>query len=72
MALGYSGWEKEDSLKVSVMTMRVKWGSSISPPFHLTNVVIQGGILSPFLFNVNMNDLSLNLNACGTGCRVSD
>ena len=28
--------------------------------------------MSPFLFNVYMNDLSLNLNACGTGCRVGD
>lgn len=53
-------------------TMRVKWGNSTSAPFHVTNGVRQGGILSPFLFNLYMNDLSLILNACGTGCRVGD
>ena len=33
-------------------TMSVKWGNSVSPPFHVTNGVRQGGILSPFLFNI--------------------
>ena len=28
----------------------------------------QGGILSPFLFNVYMDDLSVNLKKCPTGC----
>ena len=30
--------------------------------------VRQGGILSPFLFNVYMDDLSVNLKKCPTGC----
>ena len=30
--------------------------------------VRQGGILSPFLFNVYMDDLSVNLKECPTGC----
>ena len=51
---------------------RVRWGSVTSDPFHVTNGVRQGGILSPFLFNMYMNDLSLILNASGTGCRIGD
>ena len=50
----------------------MRWGSVTSDPFHVTNGVRQGGILSPFLFNMYMNDLSLILNASGTGCRIGD
>ena len=53
-------------------TMRVKWGSVTSAPFHVSNSVRQGGILSPILFNWYMNDLSLLLNTSGTGCRVGN
>ena len=30
--------------------------------------VRQGGILSPYLFNVYMDDLGQSLNCCKTGC----
>jgi len=33
-------------------TMMVRWGDAMSDPFHVSNGVRQGGILSPFLFNV--------------------
>ena len=46
----------------------VRWGNSLSDPFHVNNVVRQGGILSPYLFNVYMDDLSQSLNCCKTGC----
>ena len=41
----------------------VKWGSVLSQSFHATNGVRQGGISSPHLFNVYINDLSIRLNS---------
>ena len=49
-------------------TMRVRWGDCISSPFRISNGVRQGGILSPYLFNVYMDDLSSLLNGCNTVC----
>ena len=49
-------------------TMCVRWGGSVSSKFTVSNGVRQGGILSPFLFNVYMDDLSVNLKKCPTGC----
>ena len=46
----------------------VRWGSSVSAGFNVSNGVRQGGILSPFLFNVYTDDLSDMLNRCGYGC----
>ena len=40
----------------------------ISSKFTVSNGVRQGEILSPFLFNVYMDDLSVNLKKCPTGC----
>ena len=39
----------------------------MSSKFHVTNRVCQGSVLSPFLFNVYVNDLSECLNKSGIG-----
>ena len=56
----------------SHQTMRARWGTSTSTPFLVSNGVRQGGILSPLLFNLYMDDLSKQLNECKTGCMVGD
>ena len=51
--------------------MCVRWGRVYSSSFIVTNGVRQGGILSPYLFNVYVNDLSVKLNSCHVGCYYS-
>ena len=53
-------------------TMYVRWGDILSAPFNVSNGVRQGGILSPYLFNVYMDDLSVELNNCTYGCLVGN
>ena len=53
-------------------SMQVRWGSSVSGPFSVGNGVRQGGLLSPALFNLYMNDLSDQLNDCSTGCMIGN
>ncbi len=50
--------------------MVVKWGNALSDPFKVSFGVRQRGILSPFLFNMYMDELSNRLNACKTGCLI--
>ena len=54
----------------SHQSMYVRWAGVLSDRFYVSNGVRQGGILSPFLFNVYMDDLSIALNACPTGVVV--
>ena len=37
------------------------WGSTLSTAFEVSNGVRQGGILSPMIFNLYINDLSIRL-----------
>ncbi len=39
-------------------TLMVRWGNIVFAPFTVSNGVRQGGILSLYLFNVYMDDLS--------------
>ena len=48
-------------------SMYIKWGSTFSGKFHVTNGVRQGGVLSPLLFNVYVSELSDCLNKSGIG-----
>ena len=45
-------------------------GSALSDSFFITNGVRQGGILSPLLFNVYMDDLSSSLSNTPIGCSI--
>ena len=50
----------------------VKWGDSYSRTFRVTSGVRQGGILSPRIFTLYVNDLILALRNSGVGCRIID
>lgn len=54
-------------IRISHQTARVRRGSVTFVPFHVTSGVRQCRILSPFLFDAYINDLSLILNAYDTG-----
>ena len=50
----------------------IKWGNETSTYFTITNGVRQGGILSPTLFSIYMDDLSFILSESGIGCHIDD
>jgi hypothetical protein len=50
----------------------VRWGGVCSNAFNVRNGVRQGGILSPILFNVYVDELSINLNNSETGCNMNE
>ena len=52
--------------------MSVRWGNLLSESFHVINGVRQGGILSAYLFNVYIDDLSSRLNKLSIGCALGD
>ena len=52
--------------------MCVRWSGIVSQGFHVTNGVRHGGPLSPYVFNVYLDDLSIPLSACRTGCSVGN
>ena len=46
----------------------VRWNKSSSDKFSISNGVRQGGVLSPILFTVYLDDLLLELERAGVGC----
>ena len=56
----------------SNQSIRVLWHDVRSHTFKTSNGVKQGGILSPLLFNVYMNELSCILNKSGVGCHINN
>ena len=51
--------------------MKVRWGNTISSSFWVDNGIKQGGILSPVLFNIYMDKLSIALNDTAIGDKIS-
>jgi len=52
--------------------INVQWGNTLSTSFKVFNGVRHGGILSPHIFNVYMDDLSDKLNMSKTGCNFNN
>ena len=50
--------------------LQVKWNSCKSPKFKVTNGVRQGGVLSPRLFSVYVDELLERLKINGVGCHI--
>ena len=50
----------------------VRWGTKLSEPFKMMNGIRQGSILSPHLFNVYVDPLTVDLNMSGVGCFIGD
>ena len=52
--------------------MRVRWGSQLFQSFGVSNGVRQGGIISPYLFAVYIDQLSKDLNRVPAGCYIGN
>ena len=50
--------------------LQVKWNNHISHTFDVTNGVRQGGVLSPLLFSVYVDELLEKLKSSGIGCSI--
>ena len=55
----------------STQALLVSWGNSLSEPFRMGNGIRQGSMLSPYLFNVYIDDLNHRLNNSGIGCHIA-
>ena len=56
----------------SNQSMRVRWDTHTSDPRQVQNGVRQGGVMSPLLFSVYMDELLIRLKNCGVGCYVGN
>jgi len=52
--------------------IRVKWKDAVSEPFSASNGVKQGSVLSPILFTLLLDDLIVELEKSGDGCRIGN
>ena len=52
-------------------TFVIRWNNMLSDPFTVSNGVWQGSILSPTLFSIYLDSLSVKLSGSGVGCTFS-
>ena len=52
--------------------LRVRWSHVISDTFGAQNGVKQGGVLSPILFAIYMDELLIRLKKSGIGCHIGN
>ena len=52
------------------LSCRVKWGDCFSEWFNITAAVRQGGVLSPVLYSIYVDELITKLMALGVGCYI--
>ena len=51
--------------------MRIRWNNSVSVYFTISNGVKQGGVLSPVLFSIYLDQLLVELRHLGMGCYMN-
>ena len=51
--------------------MRIRWNNSGSDYFTISNGVKQGGVLSPVLFSIYLDQLIVQLRLLGMGCYMN-
>ena len=52
--------------------LKIRWGTSTSEEFKVCNGVKQGGVLSPLLFSIYMDELIERLKRSGVGCYIGN
>jgi len=51
--------------------IRISWAGVMSDYFNALNGVKQGGVISPILFCINIDDLLVSLSQLGVGCYIA-